>query len=81
MEIKYGEGKTQYGPGVSIELTGDEVATAIDAWLVAQGIRVNGPRTISVNGELCEKGHIYVDPSGSVIANGVRFSGDGSEIK
>lgn len=35
MEVKYGKGKTQYGPGVSIDLTGDEVVTAIDAYLVA----------------------------------------------
>ncbi len=77
MKIKYGNGKTQYGPGVSINLTGDEVATAIDAYLVAHGIYVNGPRTITVNGELCDKGHIYVDPSGFVIANGEKFSGRG----
>lgn len=77
MEIKYGDGKSEYGPGVSIELTGNEVATAIDAWLVAHGIRVNGPRTIWVNGDLCRRGHVYVDPSGFVIAGGERFSGRG----
>ncbi len=54
MEVKFGRGKTEYGPGVSIELTGSEVATAIDAWLVAHGVHVRGPRTIWVNGELCE---------------------------
>lgn len=70
MIVKLGEGRTQYGPGISIELTGAEVATAIDAWLVANDIRVNGPRTITVNGELCERGRIYVDPSGSVAVEG-----------
>jgi len=75
MEVKYGAGKTQHGPGVSIELTGDEVATAIDAYLVARGVHVSGPRTTTVNGELCDAGHVYVDPSGFVIANGERFSG------
>ena len=78
MEVKFGKGTTEYGPGVSIELTGDEVATAVDAWLVAQSIHVSGPRTISVNGELCEGGHIYVDPSGFVIADGEKFSGRGA---
>lgn len=78
MEIKYGEGQTKYGPGVSIELTGSEVATAIDAWLVAHGVHVSGPRTISVNGELCKTGHVYVDPSGFVIADGKKFDGRGS---
>jgi hypothetical protein len=77
MEIKYGAGTTEYGPGVSVKLTGDEVATAIDAYLVARGVHVSGPRTVTVNGELCESGHVYVDPSGFVIANGERFSGRG----
>ncbi len=31
MEVKLGRGPTEFGPGVSIKLTGDEVATAIDA--------------------------------------------------
>lgn len=77
MKVTYGEGKTQYGPGVSIELTGNEVATAIDAYLVAHGIHVSGPRTITVNGELCSEGHVYVDPSGFVVTEGKRLSGRG----
>jgi hypothetical protein len=77
MEVKFGNGATEFGPGVSIELTGDEVATAIDAWLVAHGVHVRGPRTVRVNGELCEAGEIYVDPSGFVVAGGERFSGRG----
>lgn len=77
MEVKQGSGTTAYGPGVSIELTGNEVATAIDAWLVAHGIHVNGPRTVTVNGELCGSGHVYVDPSGYVVSNGVKLSGRG----
>lgn len=63
MNVKYGNGKTEYGTGVSVELSGDEVATAIDAFLVSHGIHVSGPRTIRVNDELCDTGHIYVDPS------------------
>lgn len=77
MKVKYGHGTTEYGPGVSIELTGDEVATAIDAYLVAHGIHVDGPRTIRVNGELCKSGRVYVDPSGFVIADGEKFDGRG----
>jgi hypothetical protein len=62
--------------GVSIQLTGDEVATAIHAWLVAHGVHIEGPRTIRVNGELCEHGRIFVDPSGFVIdPRGDKFSG------
>lgn len=79
MEIKYGSGTTKFGPGVSIELTGDEVAIAIDAWLVAHGVHVSGPRTIRVNGDLCKAGKVYVDPCGFVIANGEHFSGRGPE--
>lgn len=77
MEIQYGNGKTEFGPGVAIAMTGDEVARAIDAWLVAQGIVVRGPRTVTVNGSLCETGNVYVDPSGFVVARGEKFSGRG----
>jgi len=79
MKITYGAGSTEYGPGVEISLTGSEIATAISAYLVAQGIHVDGARTIFVNAELCETGRVYVDPSGFVIANGRRFSGRGPD--
>ena len=59
--------------GVSINLTGDEVAIAIDAYLVTHGVHVSGPRTITVNGHLCKFGQIYVDPSGFVIYEGKRL--------
>lgn len=77
MEVKFGEGQTKYGPGVSIEMSGDEVARAIHAYLVAHGIHVSGPRTVTVNGELCEDGRVYVDPEGFVMAQGKRFTGRG----
>lgn len=62
-------------PGVVVDLDGDEVATAIDAYLVAHGVHVSGPRTITVNGELCRVGRVYVDPSGFVIADGKKIGG------
>jgi hypothetical protein len=77
MKVGRGAGRTQYGPGVSIELTGDEVATAIYAYLVARGVHVDGARTVTVNGELCESGRVYVDPSGFVIHRGEKISGRG----
>jgi len=77
MHIRYGDGTTEYGPGVTIELSGDEVARAISAWLVAQDVNIQGPRTITVNDELCEAGEVYVDPSGLVVSNGTLFSGRG----
>lgn len=77
MIVRHGQGRTEHGPGVSIELTGDEVATAIDAWLVAHDVHVSGPRTITVNGELCTSGSVYVDPSGFVVADGEKLSGRG----
>lgn len=77
MKIQFGKRKTEYGTGIQIDLTGDEVATAIYAYLVAHGIIVDGARTIRVNGELCQQGQIYVDPSGRVIANGEGWSGRG----
>lgn len=79
MIVKRGKGRTEYGPGVHIELTGDEVATAIDAYLVAHDVHVSGPRTITVNGGLCKSGHVYVDPSGFVInAAGKKLFGRGN---
>lgn len=77
MKVKMGSGKTEFGPGVEVTLTGSEVATAIDAFLVAHGIHVSGPRTITVNGELCSTGRIYVDPSGFVISDGEKYDGRG----
>lgn len=77
MNIKYGAGKSEYGPGVDIELTGAEVATAIETYLTAHGIYHQGSRTILVNGELCRHGRVYVDPSGFVIAGGQKFDGKG----
>lgn len=79
MRVKYGKGLIKYGTGVDIKLTGSEVATAIDAYLVAHGIEVSGPRTITVNGNLCEKGRVYVDPEGFVIHDGKEFSGRGPQ--
>lgn len=65
----------QYGPGVGITLSGDEVAIAISAYLVAHDINIQGPRTITINGELCREGYIYVDPSGFVVSDGEKISG------
>ena len=77
MKVEYGNGTTEFGPGVSVKLTGEEVATAIDAWLVAHGVHVRGSRTVTVNGDICDAGEIYVDPSGFVVADGLRLSGRG----
>jgi hypothetical protein len=77
MDVRFGNGPTKYGPGVSVSLSGYELAVAIDAYLVSHGIVVRGPRTITVNGELCEAGEVYVDPSGFVVADGKRYTGRG----
>lgn len=74
-KVEMGKGTTEFGPGVEVSLTGDEVAIAIDAFLVAHGVHVSGPRTIRVNGGLCEVGSIYIDPSGFVVSDGKRYSG------
>lgn len=82
MKITHGNGTTKYGPGVSIELSGDEVATAISAYLTSHGVSIQGPRTITVNGNLCHKGYVYVDPSGFVVTpKGTTLDGRGTEHK
>jgi hypothetical protein len=78
-KVIYGDGKTQYGPGVEINLTNDEIAIAIEVYLLAHGIYIQGPRTITVNGNLCEFGNVYVDPMGFVVHNGEQFSGRGED--
>jgi hypothetical protein len=79
MIVRLGDGTTEYGPGVSIELSGEEVAQAISSYLVAHGIHVDGARTITTNGELCEAGRVYVDPSGFVVCGERKISGRGWE--
>lgn len=79
MQVGYGEKITEYGPGVKIDLTGAEVATAIESYLVSHGVHTRGPRTITVNGELCKSGAVYVDPTGFVMHEGNRLSGRGPE--
>jgi len=66
--------KIEYGPssGVLIELTGDEVATAIIEYLESQKVKISGPRTVTVNGGRCDSGAVFVDPSGDVTLNGGR---------
>jgi hypothetical protein len=77
MIIKYGE-PSKFGPGIRIELTGNEVARAIDVWLHSQRVIVRGPRTVTVNGDLCNFGEVLVDSSGFVItAEGEKLSGRG----
>lgn len=75
MRIHKGKGKTEFGPGVQIDLTGDEVAVAVYAYLVAQRVYVQGPRTVTINGELIKDGSVYVDPTGYVIRKGQKISG------
>ena len=77
MNIQFGDGKTKFGPGVQINLDGNVVAVAIYTYLMAHDIIIDGAATIRVNGELCEVGEIYVDPSGNVISKGVGYSGRG----
>lgn len=81
MEVKFGDGKTEYGPGIEINLTGDEVALAIELWLFYQNTLICGPRTITVNNELCNSGRVYIDPSGYVIDNGLKYFGSGRIVE
>jgi hypothetical protein len=79
MEVYFGNGKTEYGTGVQIDLTGEEVARAIYTYLTAHNVHIQGAATIRVNGDLCEEGEIYVDPSGFVVANGKKWNGRGTK--
>lgn len=78
MNIRHGKGRTKYGPGVDILLTGNELAQAVLDYIAARGVDVTGPRTVTVGGELCTSARVYVDPSGHVVtATGEALSGRG----
>jgi hypothetical protein len=77
MNIQFGRGKTEYGTGVQIDLTGEEVAMAIYTYLMAHNVIIDGAATIRVNGEMIKDGDMYIDPSGRVIADGIGWSGRG----
>lgn len=78
-DVKYGNGKTEYGPGVLITLSGEEMAKAVMLWLHSQDVIVRGPATIRYDGEFLQDNlaTVYVDPSGFVIADDQKFSGRG----
>ena len=75
MKVDYGNGKTKYGPGVEIKLTGEDVAKAIYLYLFSKDVKITGSATIKVNDDLCRHGIVYVDPSGYVMNRGVKLSG------
>lgn len=77
MKVKHGDGPTKYGPGVEVKLKAAEVYDAIMAYLVARGVSVSGPHTVTVNGERIQGGKVYIDPSGFVIRKGKKISGRG----
>jgi len=81
MKADYGKGQLEYGPGVEIKLTGVEVVRAIEAYLVAHSIYIDGPRTFTVNDKLINKARVYVDPTGFVVRDGEKLSGRGATIK
>ena len=64
---------------VTIYLDGDEIATAIDAYLVTQRVYVFGPRTITTNDTILSgvKGEVIVN--GTVISDGGRI-GQGHHV-
>ena len=70
MKIGKGDSAGIYSEGTVIELTGDEVALAIDSWVYSQGVVIDGARTVRVNEVNIESAYIYVDPSGRVIKRG-----------
>lgn len=52
-----------------VVLSGDEVAQAIDAYLVAHGISVVGPRTIEISVEDCGMSYVGLTQGARVSAN------------
>ncbi len=80
MKIKHSKKNTEYGTGIEINLSADEVAMAIDAWVTSQNVEISGSRTVTVNGSSCKNARIFVDPSGYVVHNGIKISGTGGDL-
>lgn len=55
MNIRHGKGRTKYGPGVDILLTGNELAQAVLDYIAARGVDVTGPRTVTGRGPTQQK--------------------------
>ena len=81
MKIQKGKGTTEFGTGIDIELTGEELAHAISTYIYSKRILILGARTIRVNGKLCESASVYVDPSGDVIQKGIKISGRTGKVE
>lgn len=75
MKIKKGKGTTNFGRGINIKLSGNEIAAAIYAYLCAHDVHISGAATININGGLIDNGSMYVDPSGFIVAFGKKYSG------
>ncbi len=75
INIQPGKGTSVYGTGIEINLTGEQLAVAIIAYLEAHNIHISGPRTATVNRQLCDSAKVYVDPSGFVIKKGKKYNG------
>lgn len=76
MEIKRGGG-AHGGPGILIELSGNELSAAVDRYIAQHGVQVRGARTVRVNGLNCACATVFVDPSGSVVSGNCDFTGQG----
>ena len=61
---------------VTIHLDGNEIATAIDAYLLSQKVYVSGPRTITANDTILSDVNAKVLVEGSVVSDGVRIGQD-----
>lgn len=48
MIIMYGNGKTEFGPGIDIKLTADELADAIMKYVELHDVEIKGARTARV---------------------------------
>lgn len=81
MKLDYGKGKTEFGPGVLIQLTGNELCRAIDAFIKDKGLEVKGPRTVRIAGHAATGASVYVDPAGLVIHKGKKYSGRGPSVR
>jgi len=79
MDINYGNGTSDVGPGICIRLSKEDVERAIQDYLDLKDVKIQGDYSIAVSGVRVTGAEINVDAFGVVEHEGREYSGRGSD--
>ena len=78
MKARFGDGTTEFGPGVVIEMSGQDVADLIFAGLEDRGgTKIGGPRMLRINGQEVSGGEIEIPYPGVALCGSTLFRASG----